>query len=256
MRFPLFAVLVAIGLFVSMLLLLEAGRRIGKRMMRDPGEAPAGVGTVEGAVFGLMGLLIAFTFSGAASRFDTRRHLIVEEANNIGTAWLRVDLLPSEMQPQMRQLFRTYLDSRLKVYQKLPDIQASKVELARSEDYQKKIWNHAVGGCSQTNSPQCAMLLLPALNQMIDITTTRTLSTQFHPPAIIFVMLGLLTLAASALAGYSMSAGKRSWIHILGFSAVLAVTVYVIVNIEFPRFGLIRVDATDQVLRDLLNRMK
>jgi len=256
MRFPLFAVLVAFGLFALILVLLEIGRRIGKRTMRDQTEVPAGVGDVEGAVFALLGLLIAFTFSGAADRFDDRRHLIVEEANNIGTAWLRVDLLPAEMQPQMRQLFRTYLDSRLKVYQKLPDIQASMAELARSEDYQEKIWDHAVGGCSQTNSAPCAMLLLPALNQMIDITTTRTMSTQFHPPAIVFIMLGLVALAASALAGYSMSGGKRSWIHILSFAAVLAITVYVIVDIEFPRFGLIRVDATDQVLKDLLNSMK
>ena len=256
MKFQFFAVLIALGLFVGMLLSLEIGRRIGKRMTRVPEKTPTGVGTAEGAVFALLGLLIAFTFSGAASRFDERRQLIIEETNNIGTAWLRVDLLPADTQTQMRQLFRTYLDSRLKVYQKLPDLEASKIELARSEEYQTRIWKQAVEGCSQTKSTPCAQLLLPALNDMIDITTTRTASAEFHPPMIVFVMLGLLALAGSALAGYSMSSGKRSWIHIVSFAAVLAVIFYVILDVEFPRYGLIRVDAMDQLLINLLNSMK
>jgi hypothetical protein len=81
---------------------------------------------VEGSVFGLLGLLVAFTFSGASSRFDTRRHLIVEETNAIGTAYLRLDVLPSTVQPALRDSFRRYLDSRLAIYRKLPDAAAAK----------------------------------------------------------------------------------------------------------------------------------
>ena len=78
--------LFALGLFLGMLILLEVGRRIGaRRLAEDPMGAAAGVGTVEGAVFALLGLLIAFTFSGAAARFDTRRQLIIDETNDIGT---------------------------------------------------------------------------------------------------------------------------------------------------------------------------
>jgi hypothetical protein len=94
MDFTVRIAVLAIGLFLGMLLLQEIGRRIRlRRLARDPDQAEAGFGVVEGAVFGLMGLLIAFTFSGAASRFDTRRQLVVEEANAIGTAYLRLDLL-------------------------------------------------------------------------------------------------------------------------------------------------------------------
>jgi hypothetical protein len=101
------------------------------------------------------------------------------------------------------------------------------------------------------------MLLLPALNQMIDITTTRTMALQLHPPLIIFGMLFLVALASALLAGYSMAGGKdRKWIHVIGFALVIAITVYVILDIEFPRFGLIRVDAFDQALVDLLQSMK
>ena len=96
-----------VGFFVGMVLLLEVGRRIRLRALAKEGEKPAGgLGVVEGAIFGLMGLVIAFTFSGAASRFDARRQLIVEEANSIGTAYLRIDLLPEATQPPLREMLR------------------------------------------------------------------------------------------------------------------------------------------------------
>ena len=244
---------VASALLLGMVLLQEIGRRIGLRMSKDPESAPSGVGAVEGAVFALLGLLIAFTFSGAASRFDDRRQLVVEEANDIGTAWLRIDLVPTDAQPPIRQLFRKYLDSRIETYRKLPDLVAAKAELARSLTLQNEIWTESVKACRESGSAPCSMLLLPALNQMIDITTTRTMTTQFHPPAIIFVLLVALSFTAALLAGYSMGAAgrKRSWIHIVGFATVMAITVYVIIDIEYPRLGFIRVDQVDQVLRDL-----
>jgi len=212
---------------------------------------------VEGAIFGLLGLLVAFTFSGAASRFDGRRQLIIEEANDIGTAWLRLDLLPASSAASLRELFRQYLDSRIESYRKLPDIPAFRVELVRSNKLQGEIWTAAVAACRESGSQAAPMLLLPALNEMIDITTTRTETTKIHPPPIIFGMLAMLSLAASLLAGYGMAGGKtRNWIHILGFAAVMAVTVYVILDIEYPRLGLIRVESADQVLVELRQSMK
>jgi len=96
------------------------------------------------------------------------------------------------------------------------------------------------------------MLLLPALNQMIDITTTRAMAAEMHPPAIIFGMLFSLTLVAALLAGFAMGGGKSpSWLHMLGFAAVIAITAYVILDIEYPRRGLIRVDRFDHALVDL-----
>ncbi len=141
----LVAALLAIGLFIGILILLEVGRRLGgRRLAIDPEGARAGTGAVEGAIFALVGLLIAFTFSGAASRFDTRRDLIVQETNAIGTAWLRLDLLPASAQPAIRENFRHYVDARLEVYRKLPDIQAVQAELAKATALQGQIWTQAV----------------------------------------------------------------------------------------------------------------
>jgi hypothetical protein len=259
MDFTVFASLMTFGLFVGMLLLLEAGRRIGlRRMAKDPQGAHTGTGAVDGAVFALLGLLVAFTFSGAASRFDERRNLIVQETNDIGTAYLRLDLLPASAQPPLRDLFRRYMDSRLEVYQKLPDLEASRAALARATKLQGEIWSQAVAaGRLEGAAPAATMLLLPALNQMIDVTTTRTLAAQLHPPVVIFALLFGLALVAALLAGFGMAGAKaRSWVHMIGFAAVMAAAVYVIIDIEYPRLGLIRVDAFDQALVDLRKSME
>jgi hypothetical protein len=134
------AVVCTAGLFVGMLVLLEVGRRIGvRRLARDPEGATVGLGTVEGAVFGLLGLLVAFTFSGAAARFDTRRQLIIEEANAVGTAYLRLDLLSAAAQPSRRAAFRQYLAARLAVYRQLPDVAAATKALEQATTLQAAI---------------------------------------------------------------------------------------------------------------------
>ena len=248
-----YATWIALGLILATIGLMQIGWRIGKKF-KDESAKPANVGAIQGAMFALLGLLIAFTFSNGISRFDDRRELIVEEANNIGTAFLRIDLLPQEAQPEMRHLFRSYLDSRLAAYRHIPDLTAAKTELDRGNQLQQQIWSHAVNHC-QDQPTHCTMLLLPALNSMIDITTTRTMMSQFHPPMIVFILLIVFSLVASLLAGYEMAEGSRSWVHIIGFSLVMAMTVYVILDVEYPRIGFIRIDQTDQVLIDLRKSM-
>lgn len=240
----------AAGLFAGILCAMEIGRRLGqRRLARDLDGARAGLGAVEGAVFGLLGLLIAFTFQGAAARFDARRALIVEEANAVSTAWARLDMLPITTQPALRDLFRRYLDSRLEIYRSLPDVAAARAALAKSNALQQEIWNAATAACRTDEGRGVAMLALPPLNQMFDITTTRTMAMLHHPPGIVFGSLFALALGCSVLAGFGMAGGKaRSWAHLLGFAAIMAVAVYVILDLEFPRLGLIRVDAADAVL--------
>jgi hypothetical protein len=253
MGYAAYAFLSALGLLLGALILLEVGRRIAIRRSTRDDKVDAGLGVVEGAVFGLFGLIVAFTFSGALSRFDARRQLVVDETNAIGTAYLRVDLLPREAQPAMRESFRRYLDARLAVYEKISDAEAAWGELAKANILQGEIWRQAVAGSRAADAhPDAGKLLLPALNEMIDITTTRTLATRMHPPQVIFVLLFGLALTSALLAGYSMAARKqRSWLHIICFALVAAVAVYVILDIEYPRLGLIRMAEFDQALQEL-----
>jgi len=245
-------------LWFGMLAMLEAGRRLrlGQRGRHAEGAGP-GLGAVEGAVFALLGLLIAFTFSGAASRFDARRQLIVEEANDIGTAYLRLDLLPPASQPPLREKFRQYVDARLATYRAFPDLESALAGHARALALQNEIWRDAVAASQQSPTATASMLLLPALNAMIDITTTRTKAVQMHPPPVIFFLLGGIALASSLFAGYGMAEGSaRSWLHVLGFATILTLCVYVILDLEYPRLGVIRVDPSDQVLADVRDGMK
>jgi hypothetical protein len=256
--FTLTTALISCGLFLGMMAFMEVGRRIGlRRLAKDPEGARSGVGAIEGAIFGLLGLLLAFSFSGGAGRFDSRRHLIVEEANAIGTAYLRLNLLSPNNRAPLQDLFRQYVDARLEAYRKLPDLQAVIEGLGKAEALQNQIWNQAISATRDDGYQPAAILLLPALNQMIDITTTRTMAARTHPPTIVFVMLGFLMLLGSLLAGVPMAGGKtRSWVHILGFAAILAITFFVIIDLEYPRLGLIRVDDFDQALVELRQTMK
>ncbi len=246
-------------LFVGMLLAAEAGRRLGVvRLARDRDDFSSGSGLVEAAVFGLLGLLLAFTFSGAASRFEDRRHLIAEEANAIGTAFLRIDLLPAEAQPEMRQLFRRYLETRVETYRKYADAAAFEARRAEASKLQGEIWGKAVAGSRRAEAhAQAAILLLPALNAMIDITTTRDVAMQNHPPQVIFVLLCVLSLVSALLMGYVTCGTKvRSWFYFLLVATTMSITLYVVLDLEYPRLGLIRVDEADQVLIDLGRTMR
>lgn len=251
--------IVVSGLFGVILALMEIGRRVGvRRRHEDPDGSHAGLGAIEGAVFGLMGLLIAFTFSGAAARFDARRQLIGEETNAIGTAYLRIDLLPAGEQPALREDFRHYLDARIEYFKNLDgDVEAAKAALDKSVALQKKLWDASVIGLARVNFSATTSLVLSSLNAMIDITTTRAVALQTHPPKIIYWGLAVLVFASALLAGYSLGEAKtRSWLHLLLFSSMLAISLYVILDLEYPRAGLIRVEAADRVLRELRSGMK
>jgi hypothetical protein len=245
-------------LFFGMLIMLETGRRLAvRRRSQEADGERSNLGTIEGAVFALFGLLMAFTFSGAALRFNEKRMLIAEEANTIETAYLRLHLVPDAEQ-KLQDLFRRYLDSRLETYRQLPNMKAASREMANSKNIQVQIWSEAVAATRLTSShPAAGWLLLPALNNMIDITTTRTMALQMHPPRIIYWLLFGLGLICSLLAGYRMATGqRRSWLHILGFTVITVIVVYVVLDIEYPRAGLIRLEAADHALIELRQNMK
>lgn len=259
MGFELVVLVIVAGLFVGVLASIEVGRHLGlARLVRDPQGLAKGVGAAEGAVFALLGLMLAFTFSGAASRFQDRRFLITDEANAIGTAWLRLDLLPADAQPELRTLFRRYVDLRLAAYANVEDEAATLAKLQEGAALQGQIWSLAVAAGDRPEARQPAtMLLLPALNEMIDITTTRTAAARNHPPLAVFLLLGTLALAGSLLVGYNVAVNpSRSWIHSLSYAAAIALSVYVILDLEFPRLGLIRIDEADQVLVDVRRSME
>jgi CDP-diglyceride synthetase len=234
-------------LFPAMIVLLEVGRRL----RRQRAEAVVS-STIEGAIFGLFGLLLAFTFSGAVSRFDMHRQLLTQETNDIGTAYLRLDLLPAQAQPELRQLFRDYTTSRLHLYDAVGE--EISPETAR---LQRAIWQQAtVAATSDGAKPDAAKLLLPAINEMIDITATRQNAFNMHPPEVVFWLLFVFSGGAALMAGYSMKAGPRDWMYSIALALAVTLTVYTILDVEYPRRGLIRLQQLDRTLISLRDSMK
>jgi hypothetical protein len=184
--------------------------------------------------------------------------LIAEEVNAIETAYLRLQLVAQPAQPDLQELFRRYVDSRLETYRQLPNMQSAEKEIAKSKKLQEEIWKNAVAATTLPNThPDAGKLLLPALNNMIDISTTRTMALQVHPPRIVYALLFGLGLICSLLAGYRMAIGRRrSWLHIFGFTVVTVIVVYVILDVEYPRVGLIRLETSDRLLVQVRESMK
>jgi hypothetical protein len=242
-----------LGLFGIMLLSAAAGRRIAawRSRLRDDASA-VGTSAVDAAVLGLLGLLVAFWFSSAGTRLDMRRSLIVEEANAIGTAWLRLDLLPVDAQQGPRDEFRSYLDLRLAQTPGATHAESDAVLAKRVATAQDSIWRQSVAAAPRCESDQAAVLLLDALNAMFDAGTRHRAAFNAHTPAAILALVLLVAIFAAVLAGHDMAGrGRFNWLHIIVFAGVVSLTIWVIYDLEMPRYGLIRVNNYDQTMVDL-----
>lgn len=254
----LYAVLVLPFLLGLMFLLMRLGHRLGEsRLAGETEQERVGLVSIETAIFGLLGLIFAFTYSGAASRFEARRAITIQEANAIGTAYLRLDLLPAAAQASLRVKMRNCATVHLAAYDALPDVTAYNAKLAQAKAMQAEIWAEAAAAV-RDQPPQVATLLIPALNDMIDLTVVHESMTHFHTPVAILGTLFVLALFCSFLAGYGLagSASYSRYLHMGGFAVILTGTIYIVLDYDYPRFGFIRLDHADYALEATIAGMK
>jgi hypothetical protein len=257
MQTIILSILFAVGLFVGVLACMRIGWRIGRKRLLALGEdGQAGLGALDGAVFGLMGLLIAFTFTGAATRFDARRSLVTEHVNAIGTAWLRLDLLAEPEREKARDGFRRYVDTQIEIVGNSGNDDAVSAGMARLSSIQQEIWANLIHAVRSDKTLPLTQAVLPPANDMFDLSTSRFMASQQHPPMAVFLMLGVLVLVSGLLAGYGMAKAERqSSLHVFGFAAIMAFSVYLILDIEYPRLGLVRIDSFDRAIIELRESM-
>jgi cytochrome bd-type quinol oxidase subunit 2 len=256
MRFNLLTAAIAMALFLAMVICQEVGRRFGRKRCSREGDKLAGVSDVDNAVFALLSLLIAFAYDAAGTRFDHRRDLVTDEVNKVGSAYQTLSLLPSAPRAAIQGQMREYLRTRIETYSVLPDVGAARAWLARSEQLQDEIWIAAVAA-ARAAGEGAVMVVLPAINDAFDAATTRTLAMFTHTPLMVFAMLAAVTLLSALLAGYGMGTfSARPVAHMLIYAGTLALAIFVILELEFPQIGWVRVDRTDATLVHLLERMK
>lgn len=241
-------VVLSIGLFFGMLICFEVGIRTGRRTAGgEVGES--GMSVIEAAIVGLLGLLLAFVLFSAMTRYDTRRQLAIDEANAIGIAYLRVDLLPTG-QAEVRRLFRDYLEARIDVYAHVSAAERQR-RIIKAAMVRRNIWTHAVEATRSDSTENTAQVVLPAISDMITVTTARTLALRTRTPTLILVALCLVAAISAWITGYSVSRGPRSVAHMLAYAACVSLTVYTVLDLDNPREGMIHLNAAEQLLKDL-----
>jgi hypothetical protein len=229
--------------FVTMaivLLAVEAGFRLGRRRsQRSEHEKESLVGAAVAATLALVGFMLAFTFGIAGSRFDARRQAVLDEANAIGTTYLRASLLPDDSGKKIRRLLREYVDSRLEA------VRRGEIEkgLLRTNELQAQLWT-AVEPIAKKHPESIQVgLFVQSLNQTIDLHTTRVVAG-LHSRIPLIVWIALYSITAAAMLGIGYHAGLVSKVRSLSF-VILAITfaavIFLISDLDRPREGMLRV---------------
>lgn len=244
-----------LSFFLVLLAAIQVGRGIGKKRRPENENGRAGTSSIEALVFALLGLLIAFTFSGAAQRLADRRNLIVQEVNAMGTAWLRIDLLAPADQPAMRDEFRKYVDARIDYYRHITDSARRQSIANRAADEQNLVWRMAMSAKDHAQPPLAASFIA-AVNDMLDASTTLTVAQSVHPPLAIHLFLGVLAVMCGFLVGLNLAhEGTAGVFHQIVYALVVTTALYIIIDFEYPRVGTIRIDGVDTLLFSLRHSM-
>ncbi|MGR8978911.1 MAG: bestrophin-like domain [Gammaproteobacteria bacterium] len=235
--------LIVLGLFIFMLLAMEIGFRNGRRKQNSEAEAITQANSVLVSMLGLLALLLAFTFSAALQRYEDRSRTVVAESNAIGTTYLRARLLPLGMQDEVQKLLRQYLDVRIqegRVDATEPALHESLLHQAKLMEAQ--LWGHAVMAAELDKSVVTSGLFIQSLNDLIDTSATRNAALNRQVPEIVLLLMFVTIVLTTATLGYASGiAGHRVTLAAFALMILIALVVYLIIDLDRPRRGVIQV---------------
>lgn len=245
------AIVIASLLFIQLVISYLLGYRFRIFVMkRSLSQSVGELAAINGALLGLLALLLAFTFSMANERYDQRRALAIEEANAIGTVILRTDIYPDSVRQLLRAHLKDYLEARIAFFQPQIDLEEMIEHFKHGNEISSKVWKVATDYARIDGNTTRASELIPALNDMFDITTSRRAAGEGTIPDSILYFLFILCLCASFLLGYDHK-NQLDWIVVSGFSLMLSVTVFTIIDMDRPRGGFINLDVPNEKLIEL-----
>lgn len=246
---PMWVVL--LGTVSVIRLAIELGYRVAERQQSQGGKGEAPVRTLVAALLALLAFMLTFTFGAAASRFDTRKILVVKEANAIATAYRTADLLPSAQVLESKRLLREYVDSRAGV------VEASELEaaIARSEELHIALWEQALSAAREAPASAGTRLFTLALNTVFDLHEERVVAGVHNRiPASQLVLLYIVAAIAMVAFGYDLGLYRiRRQFLTLALSLAFSVVFMLILDLDRPQAGLLRV--SQQSMIELQERM-
>lgn len=246
--------LVLVALVALFALASEIGFRAGRRHARRVRDREPQVGTIQGAMLGLLALLLGFSFAMAQSRYDARRALVVKEANAIGTAYLRAQLLPKPEAQEVADALRRYVEARLERLSERVNEASLRAVLAESERLHAYLWERAVSASRKDPRP-VVNLFITALNEVIDLHGARLAAFRNHVPDAVFLLLYFVAAVAMGITGYASGLeGQRSFWPTLTTTVLIAVVITTVMDLDRPRRGLITV--SQQSMIDLRESMQ
>jgi hypothetical protein len=235
---------VALAIFGSMLLasfigygIRQIDRRLAERRQRDSAWSTSQESYLVGGMIGLLALLLAFSFSMALDRYEERRHLVVQEANAIGTAYLRAQLLDEPHRSRLSGLLIDYTDTRIELATAAPDI--IEPHLAKNDRLLTDIWAAVTAARDSALAHGISTPLLMAYNEVIDLDTERKVARKMRVPApVLYLLYGFLMLTAVVLGFVLEERRGRLGAAMLYF--LLALYVGIIADLNRPASGSIR----------------
>lgn len=234
---------------------LEGGYRVGQwRHRRAPGEKEQPVGAIVGSILGLLALVLGFTFSMAAMRFDSRRQAVLNEANAIGTTYLRTRVLPEPQGSASAALLREYVELRIVPESWNPRNDRMSETIARSVELQMLLWDQAELAAAEAPN-QITALYIESLNSVIDLHADRIhVAIRSRIPFVIWCSLFVITLIGMSAVGYQagLSQTRRSPAT-LALVVTFAVVLMLILDLDRSQEGLLNV--SQQALIDVQEMM-
>lgn len=225
------------------------------KKLHNPGAKAEGIGPLEGALLGLLSLLLSFTFSQSASRYDSRRTLIVQESNDIGTVILRADMYADTIRVQFRKDLEDYVETRIAYYDTRNENEINHA-LANAEKISGRIWARATELSRKAPDLVRDNQMIPAINQMIDIVTNRETARLATVPGLIIYLLILLTLLGSFIIGYGKKETKNDWIILTLYALMTVMTICTILDLDQPRRGFIQTSSPHEKINELRNHFQ
>jgi hypothetical protein len=234
------ALLLAVVVLGATALGVFLGRRV--RHLSDALKEPFGV--LQAALLGVVGLILAFGLSLAVTRYENRRDAVVDEANAIGTTFLRAQTLPAPIRSQSIALLRTYGQSALKLTDDVPGSSQQQATVDREDDVQRRLW--ALNGRALALRPidSAPRLYEETLNEMIDAQATRVAGLNNRvPSAVLFLEVFGAALALGLLAAYLSIVG-RGFVAVSLAAVLVTGLLFVTCDLDRPTRGPIQVPDT------------